>query len=101
MVIITKGSIHSFANKHRTAKIPLNDWYEKTKQAQWKNFAEVRQTFNSVDSIGNDRYVFDIGGNNFRIVAMIHFNIRTVYIRAILTHKEYDIMNKLGRTKGL
>jgi mRNA interferase HigB len=39
-------------------------------------------------------YVFDIGGNNFRIVAMIHFNIRTLYIRAILTHKEYDFLNK-------
>jgi len=101
MVIITKGAIHSFANKQRTAKVPLNDWYGKCKQAQWKNFAEVRQTFNSVDSIGNDRYVFDIGGNNFRIVAMIHFSIRTVYIRAILTHKEYDMLNKLGRLNSL
>lgn len=101
MVIITKGAIHSFANKHRSARIPLNDWYKKSKQAQWKNFAEVRQTFNSVDSIGNDRYVFDIAGNNFRIVAMIHFSIRTVYTRAILTHKEYDMMNKLGRLDSL
>ncbi|MDQ6812727.1 MAG: type II toxin-antitoxin system HigB family toxin, partial [Bacteroidota bacterium] len=41
-----------------------------------------------------DRYVFNIGGNNFTIVAMIHFNIRTVYIRAILTHAEYDFFNK-------
>ena len=101
MVIITKGAIHSFANKQRTAKIPLNDWYEKTKKAQWKNFAEVRQTFNSADSIGNDRYVFNIGGNNFRIVAMIHFTIRTVYIRAILTHKEYDVINKFGELNSL
>ena len=101
MVIITKGAIHSFVNKQRTAKIPLNDWYEKTRSAQWKNFNEVRGTFNTVDSIGNDRYVFNIGGNNFRIIAMIHFSIRTVYIRAILTHREYDALNKTNKLNSL
>ena len=60
MVIITKGTIYSFAKKHPNALIPLNEWYEKTKLAQWKKFTDVRLTFTSVDSIGNDRYVFDI-----------------------------------------
>ncbi len=101
MVIITKGIIHAFADKHHHASIPLNEWYEKTKQASWKNFAAVKQTFNSVDAIGNDRYVFDIGGNNFRLVAMIHFDIRTLYIRAILTHRKYDHVNKIGKLNKL
>ena len=97
MVIITKGIVHAFIARHKNATIPLNDWYEKSKAEKWSNFSELRQTFNSVDSIGNDRYVFNIGGNNFRIVAMIHFGIRTLYIRAILTHKEYDALNKANR----
>lgn len=97
MVIIIKGIIHAFSDKYPNASAPLNDWYKKTKLASWKNFREVKETFNSVDGIGNDRYVFDIGGNNFRIVAMIHFDIRTLYIRAILTHKEYDYLNKKGK----
>ncbi|MBA2563358.1 MAG: type II toxin-antitoxin system HigB family toxin [Chitinophagaceae bacterium] len=101
MVIITKGAIHTFAKKHLNALIPLNDWYDKTKEAQWRKFSEIRLTFNSVDSIGSDRYVFDIGGNNFRIIAMIHFDIRTVYIRAILTHPEYDLLNKANKLTGL
>jgi mRNA interferase HigB len=101
MVIITKGAVHAFAEKHPNALIPLNEWYERTKEADWHKFSEVKLTFNSVDSIGNDRYVFNIGGNNFRITAMIHFNIRTVYIRAILTHAEYDFLNKTNRLKGL
>lgn len=101
MVIITKGSIHAFANKYKNATVPLNDWHEKTKAAQWSNFSEVRLTFNSVDSIGNDRYVFNIGGNNFRILVMIHFNIRTLYIRAILTHGEYDGLNRANKLTGL
>jgi len=101
MVIITKGIIHAFAARYKNAAVPLNDWYEKTKAAQWSNFSEVRSTFNSVDSIGNDRYVFNIGGNNFRIVAMVHFDIRTLYIRAILTHREYDSFNKANKLTDL
>ena|SRR6266487_6026402 len=101
MVVITKGAIHAFAKKHTDALIPLNDWYDKTKKAQWRKFSEVKLTFNSVDSIGNDRYIFNIGGNNFRILAMIHFDIRTVYIRAILTHPEYDILNKANKLASL
>ncbi len=101
MVVITKGAIHAFAKKHTNAVIPLNEWYEKTKKAQWHKFSEGKLIFNSADSIGNDRYIFNIGGNNFRLVAMIHFDIRTVYIRAIVTHPEYDILNKAGKLSGL
>ncbi len=101
MVIITKGAIHAFAKKHPNALMPLNEWYDKTKKADWRKFSEIKLTFNSVDSIGNDRYVFDIGGNNFRIIAMIHFEIRTMYIRAILTHPEYDFLNKTNKLADL
>ena len=101
MVVITKGIIYAFIARHKNATVPLNDWYEKAKTAQWSNFSEVRLTFNSADSIGNDRYVFNIGGNNFRIVAMIHFSIRTLYIRAILTHPEYNALNKANKLSSL
>ena len=47
MVIITKGIIHVFASKHVLATIPLNNWYQKAKISQWKNFADVKLTFNS------------------------------------------------------
>ena len=50
----------------------------------------MKAMFNSVDAVGNDRFVFNIRGNNYRIVAMIFFDIRTVYIRFVGTHKEYD-----------
>ena len=46
--------------------------------------------FNSVDAVGNDRFVFDIRGNNYRLVAMIFFDVRTVYMHFVGTHKEYD-----------
>jgi mRNA interferase HigB len=93
MVTISKGAIQDFVKAHPPAVAPLNDWYYKTKEADWSNFTEMKQTFGSVDAIGNDRFVFNIGGNNYRLVSMIHFDIRTVYIRRILTHAEYSVKN--------
>ena len=75
------------------AKEPLVKWYQLTLLSDWKDFHSVKGTFNSVDSVGNDRYVFNVGGNKYRIVAMIHFGARTVYIRFVGTHKEYDRIN--------
>ena len=50
----------------------------------------MKEMFNSVDAVGNDRFVFNIRGNNYRIIALIFFDIRTVYIRFVGTHQEYD-----------
>ena len=101
MVIITKGAIHEFSRKQPRSTQPLNDWFDKTQGADGRNFQDVKSTFNSVDFIGNDRFVFNIGGNNYRLVAMIHFTIRTLYIRAILTHKEYDGLNAADRLSSM
>ena len=72
------------------AQVALERWYELTEAAQWNTFADIRLDFGSVDSVGNQHYVFDIMGNHFRIVAVIKFTIGFVYIRFIGTHKEYD-----------
>lgn len=69
---------------------PINRWCELSKKANWKNFTDIKQDLNSVDAVGNDRYVFNIKGNDYRLVTMIHFDIRTIYIRFIGTHSEYD-----------
>lgn len=90
MVIISKAVLVEFGIQYTDSVEPLNKWYEETKKADWRNFSEMKKTFNSVDAVGNDRYVFNIKGNNYRIVAMIFFDIRTVYIRFVGTHKEYD-----------
>ena len=90
MVIISKAVLVDFGIKHADAIEPLNRWYETTKKADWKNFPEMKKTFNTVSTVGNDRYVFNIKGNDYRLVTMIFFDIRTIYIRFIGTHSEYD-----------
>lgn len=90
MVIISKAILVEFGIKHADAIEPLNRWYKETKKADWKNFTDVKGTFGTVDAVGNDRYVFNIKGNDYRMVAMIFFDIRTVFIRFLGTHSEYD-----------
>ena len=90
MVIISKTQLNEFGKDHADAIDALNHWYKIVKEADWKNLAELRQSFNSVDYVGNDRYVFNIRGNNYRLVAIIFFDIRTLFIRFIGTHAEYD-----------
>ncbi len=59
-------------------------------KSDFANFNELRLIFNSVDAVGNDRYVFNIKGNTYRLVALIHFDVRTVYILFVGTHAEYN-----------
>lgn len=90
MVILIKRTLQDFAKLHPLAAGPLNNWYEVAKSADWGQFADIKRAFNSVDYVGNDRYVFNIRGNTYRLVAMIFFDKRTIYIRFIGTHAEYD-----------
>lgn len=90
MRIITKKRIDEYSKDQPDAKTALEDWHSKTKNAEWDNFADVKKTFNSVDSVGNGRFVFNIKGNSYRLIALIKFTLKLVYIRFIGTHKEYD-----------
>jgi len=90
MVIISKTILNEFSRKHPGAEGALLKWYSKTKAANWNNFSELKKTFNTTDFVGNDRYVFDIKGNQFRIVALIIFKTRTVFILFVGTHEDYD-----------
>ena len=72
------------------AQTALEDWCQKTSKSEWTCFADMKNTFNSVDSVGNQHYVFNIKGSNYRLIVVIKFIIKTVLIRFIGTHTEYD-----------
>jgi len=90
MVIISKTILNDFFKEHPDSETALTKWYNETKAADWKDFSDLKRTFNTTDAAGNDRYIFDIKGNQYRLVALIIFGIRTVFILFIGTHKEYD-----------
>lgn len=90
MVVISKTVLVEFGKNHADSLEALNVWYSSVKQADWNSFNDLKSRFKSVDYVGNDRYVFNIKGNKYRLVVMIFFDIRTIYIRFIGTHAEYD-----------
>jgi mRNA interferase HigB len=90
MRIFTEQAIKEYADKHPDARVALQDWLQKVKRSDWKCFADVKQTFNSVDNVGNQHYVFNIRGNDFRLVAVVKFTIGFIYVRFIGTHAEYE-----------
>ena len=90
MVILIKKTLLAFAEKHPASAVPLNNWYNIAKAADWTKLSDIKKVFNNVDYVGNDRYVFNIKGNDFRLVVMIFFDKRTLFIRFIGTHSEYD-----------
>jgi mRNA interferase HigB len=90
MVIISKTILVEYGSEHADSIEALNNWYDKSKKANWNSLSDIKKMFNSVDYVGNDRYVFNIKGNKYRLVAMIFFDIRTIFIRFIGTHAEYD-----------
>ena len=89
MHIITRKQLNEFAEKHPDAKSALQHWYKEAKSKDFKSFVELRKTFPSADQVGK-LTVFNIGGNKERLIAAIHYNRRIIYIRAVLTHQEYD-----------
>jgi len=89
MHIITRKRLRSFAEKHSDCSTALESWYRIVKRTTFNSFAELRKTFPSADKVDN-LTVFNIGGNKVRLIAAVHYNTHRVYIRHVLTHKEYD-----------
>jgi mRNA interferase HigB len=90
MVIITRKTLQNYGTTHSNSIDALNGWYMRAKLADWSDFNDLRQDFPSCDFVGNDRFVFNIKGNRYRLIVIIHFDIRTIYIRFVGTHAEYD-----------
>ena len=90
MNIVAKKTLVDYYHKHPQAKEALEEWYSKTRKSRWMDFADIKATFNSVDSVGNQHYVFNIKGNDFRLIVVIQFRHQYVFIRFVGTHAEYD-----------
>jgi len=90
MRILFPEKIEEFERSHPDAREALERWSSILSNAQWKHHAELKQDFPSADYVGNNRYVFNIRGNNYRTVVMIVFFASTAAIRFVGTHSEYD-----------
>ena len=89
MRVISNKALFDFAATHPEAETSLQAWRKIIEAANFNNFADLKRAFNATDKVG-DVYVFNIGGNKYRLIAAIHFNRKMVSIRHVFTHREYD-----------
>lgn len=89
MELVDYELAEKFANKHARARSSLTIWRDATLKATWKSFEDVKRTFRSADICGAC-VVFDIGGNNYRLIAKINYVREVVTIYEVMTHAKYD-----------
>ena len=89
MHVISRKALRQFWEQHPDSESALTRWFKIMQQSNFATINELRVTFPTADKV-DDFIVFNIGGNKYRLIASIHFNRGKVYIRHVLTHKEYD-----------
>ena len=95
MHIISHRKIKAFYETpgREDARVALERWYDIAVHAEWHGLSEIREDFPSTDYIGNQRYVFNIRGNRYRLVVVIKFTIGRIFVRFVGTHTEYDAID--------
>ncbi|HEY2973629.1 MAG TPA: type II toxin-antitoxin system HigB family toxin [Pyrinomonadaceae bacterium] len=95
MHVITRKRLNEFAENYPKTKTALAQWYASVKLTSFSSFSDLKAMFPTADQVGK-LTVFNVGGNKVRVIAAIHYNRKRIYIRAVLTHGEYD----RGKWKG-
>jgi len=90
MRIVAKRTLRIFWEKHPDAKDPLLAWYREVEKEDWSNSAKLKEKYRSASVVADKRVVFNIKGNDYRLVVKINYPYRVIYIRFIGTHTEYD-----------
>jgi mRNA interferase HigB len=90
MHVISKKKLLAFWKAHPDVENQLKAWHAEAEHAEWKTPDDIRQRYRSADFLADNRVVFNIKGDDYRLVVKIHYNTQIVYIRFIGTHAEYD-----------
>ena len=90
MHVISRKALKEFWSRHPDSEQALRAWYSEAKRAAWETPADVKKLYGSASIIANNRVVFDIRGNRYRLVVAIRYVSKVVFIRFVGTHDEYD-----------
>jgi len=90
MRVIARRTLREFWEGNPNAEEPLKAWYAEAKHATWQTPQDIKNRYRSASFPGNNRVVFNICGNKYRLVAFVQYRFKTVLIRFIGTHAEYD-----------
>jgi len=90
MRVIALSALREFWTRHPQAETPLRVWYAEAGRADWKSPADIKAAHRNASFLANNRLVFNIKGNDYRLVAAVHYNRGMMFVRFVGTHAEYD-----------
>ena len=93
MRVIAKKTLREFWEKHEDCEQQLKSWYEEAIEAKWAHPADIKKDYPSASILENNRIVFNIKGNKYRLIVKINYKYGQVWIRFIGTHGQYDKIN--------
>jgi mRNA interferase HigB len=94
--VISRKALREFADVHKDAEAPLDDWFRTVKRVWWNSLVDVRKVYPHADLVG-EFTVFNIGGNKFRLATYINYRTGRVFVRHVMTHQEYSREGWKGR----
>ncbi len=90
MRVISRKALRQFWERHADSEISLRAWFKEAKAAAWQGPSEIKARYASASFLANDRVVFNIKGNEYRLVVAVRYDFSLVYVRFVGTHAEYD-----------
>jgi mRNA interferase HigB len=91
--VIAKSTLRTFWTKHKDCEEQLKSWYKEAEEAHWKVPRDIKRDYPTASFLPDNRVVFNIKGNNYRLVVKINYDYGIVWIRFVGTHGQYDKIN--------
>lgn len=93
MRIVALSTLRTFWEKHPDAETPLRAWYALASRARWKTPADIKAAYRNASFVADRRVVFNIKGNDYRLVVAVAFSFQAMYIKFVGTHQQYDAID--------
>jgi mRNA interferase HigB len=93
MRVIAVSTLRTFWKRHPDAEQPLKAWFEEATNASWNQPSDIKERYRSASILKNRRVVFNIKGNDYRLVVAVAYKLQVVYVKFVGTHKEYDAVD--------
>lgn len=93
MRVIAISTLRDFWEKHPQAETPLRAWFADASRAEWKTPRDIKAAHRNTSFLGSNRVVFNIKGNDYRLIVVVHYNRGMMYVRFVGTHTEYDAID--------
>ncbi len=90
MRVIALKTLREFWSKHPQSELPLRAWHAMASRANWKNPADIKSAYRSASILAHSRVVFNIKGNDYRLIVAVHYNRGIMFIRFVGTHRDYN-----------